>query len=358
MNNVEKRYGGLVLYLTLNCNLNCTYCFCGKKYKEDMTIETAEAAIAMFDKLSHDHSNITFFGGEPLLKMDLIKKIITLNNTKYHNKFGFSITTNGTLLTNDVYYYLRENNVNVLLSLDGGKKSHDLNRRFYDGNGSWDSIINNVHDFIEDLPVRMTFSRETLSDLFDNISYLYEMGFTNIAFYPAGGDSWTDDDICIFEEEMKKIIDYIYVRYCEGKTTNSHWIDKSIIRHITGKIDSCKPGMNQFSVTPNGDIYPCNHTNFSMDALKLGTIKTGIDEDKVVWLKTQMEKTDAECEECSLKNRCNYCYIGMCEETGFLWKIPDWFCAMNQCVIINSDSLASKLYSEQNPLFMRKFYMS
>lgn len=110
------------------------------------------------------------------------------------------------------------------------------------------------------------------------------------------------------------------------------------------------------SITPHGNIFPCNHTNFDENTLNIGNIHSGLNEEKIQWLKEQIRTADSECEECSLKGRCNYCYINMYEETKNLWQIPDWYCAMNQIVIINSDILAAKLYEENNKYFLHKFY--
>ena len=356
MTESQTRYDNLTLYLTLNCNLNCSYCFCGKKYTQEMSMDTAQKAIALFDKKSMEKSNIAFFGGEPLLKLDLIKKIIELNQNEYKNKFTFSITTNGTLLTENVYSYLRQNNVNVLLSMDGSKESHDLNRKHYDGSGSWDTIFHNIQSFIGELPVRMTFSKTTVEKLFENLVALYELGFASVAFYPASGDEWNEHDFYVFDREIIKFVEYIYNHYCGGRAIHSHWIDKSISRHISGVMDSCNPGVTQFSVLPNGELFPCNHTNFSSKDLQIGSLEKGLDEKKVFWLLEQSKITDEECQDCCLKDRCNYCYINMYEETGELWKIPDWYCRMNQTVIMYADQLASRLYSKRNPAFMKKFY--
>lgn len=352
----KKKYGSMTIYLTLNCNLKCKYCFCGKKYKNEMTHDIIEKILKFYDKISVENANITFFGGEPLLKLDLIRYVIFLNDKYYNSKFRFSITTNGTLLTKEVYNYLRENNVDILLSLDGNKESHDENRKFYTGEGSWATIRYNISEFYRELPIRMTFSKETVRYLYKNISSLYEEGFNNIAFYPASGEDWKESDIDIFNTQVKLLIDYFYHNYCQGKIINSNWIDKSIWRHICDFKDSCSPGINQLSVTPEGNFYPCNHTNFENSTLKIGNIYEGLNIDKIQWIQEQINILNVECNECALKKRCNYCYINMYEETGHLWEIPDWFCNMNQIIILNSDLLATKLYNDKNKYFLKKFY--
>lgn len=353
---IKKRYNSMTLYLTLNCNLECTYCFCGKKYKENMTKETAEQAMDFFNDNCTDKANITFFGGEPLMRMDLIKDIIELNKIKYNNKFKFSITTNGLNLVPNNFKYLVDNNVNILLSLDGDKESQDKNRPQKDGKGSWDIIMKNLEKCEIRLPLRLTISKETLSNLSNNIIKLHKKGFDSITFYPASGVEWKGKDFEIFDSHIHEITKYMYECYSSDKVLKNHWIDKSIQWYIINKSNSCNLGVFQFSVTPNGNIYPCNHTNFEDKLFLLGDINNGIDNDKVKWINKQINISDPECSECSFINRCKYCNMNMYEETKELWKIPDWFCTMNQIVIKHSDDLASKLYKEKNTCFMKRFY--
>ncbi|MDD5901681.1 MAG: radical SAM protein [Lachnospiraceae bacterium] len=353
----KKRYSNMTLYLTLNCNLRCKYCFCGEKYTENMSEGMLEDAMAFFNGICTENATITFFGGEPLMRMDLIRRAITLNKEVYGGKFGFTITTNGLLLTPANYKFLLENRVDVLLSLDGNKESQDVNRPQVNGKGSWDVIMHNIEESDIKLPLRVTISKETLSRMADNVISLYESGFKSIAFYPASGTLWEENDFAEFDRQIKRLCDYIQKCYQNGIEFNNHWIDKSIKWHITnGAQSSCNPGVYQFSVTPSGDLYPCNHTNFEDRLFNIGNIKTGIVEERVAWIQNELSKKDEECSGCVFENRCKYCNINMFEETGFLWKVPEWYCRMNQSVIRHADAMAGELYKQMNKLFMKKFY--
>ena len=50
-------------------------------------------------------------------------------NVKGIKKILFTMTTNGTLMTEDVIEFLVKYEFNLMISLDGDKKSHDINRR-------------------------------------------------------------------------------------------------------------------------------------------------------------------------------------------------------------------------------------
>ena len=60
--------------------------------------------------------------------MEVVKKTVNYARSveKQCNKnFRFTITTNATLLTNDIMKYLEENMVNIVLSIDGRKEVQD-----------------------------------------------------------------------------------------------------------------------------------------------------------------------------------------------------------------------------------------
>jgi len=72
---------------------------------------------------------IAFYGGEPLLRFDLIKNIIELvKNYGKFEKFAYNFTTNGTLLSDHVIKYMVKNNIGVLISLDEPKQIHNRYR--------------------------------------------------------------------------------------------------------------------------------------------------------------------------------------------------------------------------------------
>lgn len=96
-----------------------------------------------------DILNISWFGGEPLLAKDIILDILTFANncTKINNLFSLhsSITTNGYLLTDDIFEQLVKLNVtDYQISMDGPKEFHDQTRIKANGKGTFDRIWNNL----------------------------------------------------------------------------------------------------------------------------------------------------------------------------------------------------------------------
>ena len=355
------KYKTLTLLLTYNCNLACDYCFCGKKKTDNMSEATAKKAIDFFMKNADETVNLVFFGGEPLIQAELIKKLIHYCKENYGERVNYCMTTNGTLLNRENVDMIVQNNIAVTLSVDGMSESHDLHRRFVDGRPSWNIIMDNLrnnHMNKANITLRLTFTKHNVKELAHNIISLHNLGFQRLAFYPAADiqDMFTERDIEEFQEQIDRLITYTYQCYRDNKPINVHWINRSINSHINGGCARCMDGVTQMAITPEGNIYPCNRVDFSENKLCLGNIKDGIEQKKLEWYKAEITKVDPECEGCWLKKRCQGCHIENFTMTGKSWEIPWHYCVMNQYVIKKSDELADKLYFEKNKYFMQVYY--
>lgn len=87
---------------------------------------------------------LDFFGGEPLMNLDVVKKLSVSARSieKEHNKnFRFTMTTNGILLDDDSIDFINREMSNVVLSLDGRKEVNDRLRPTVRKKGSYDIIV-------------------------------------------------------------------------------------------------------------------------------------------------------------------------------------------------------------------------
>ena len=116
------------LVISRDCNLDCNYCFEGKKSKDKMQLIYINQIIEFIDSYlkenfiyTKDYVRIDFNGGEPLLNENFIFAFI--NHAKSINKtYNYSITTNGTLLSKKIISFIKENNINLQISLDGKQR--------------------------------------------------------------------------------------------------------------------------------------------------------------------------------------------------------------------------------------------
>ena len=156
----------LILGTTERCNLCCEYCcyrgnFDGFRKHENRSMPFEVAAKAVDDYLTNrpgaypDLLPITFYGGEPLLELDLMKRIVRYADdlaARSGKKVAYSVTTNGTLLDDETVDYLVGRDIMVIVSFDGARTSHDRYRIFPDGAGSFDLIRANLERFARRYP--------------------------------------------------------------------------------------------------------------------------------------------------------------------------------------------------------------
>ena len=151
---LKTRIAQMTLQVTKQCNLRCEYCAYSGQYgrnrthsNERMSFETAKKAIDFYIEHTRELSEIIlgFYGGEPVLELSMIKECVDyISNKVEGKKIKFTVTTNGTLLSDSTVDFLVENDFLLNISLDGSRIEHDRNRRFQNGSGSFDTIISNI----------------------------------------------------------------------------------------------------------------------------------------------------------------------------------------------------------------------
>ena len=129
---LKQRTSGVVKALCLHvahtCNLNCAYCFASQgKYHGDRAIMSYEVGKRALDFLvehsgSRRNLEVDFFGGEPLMNFDVVKRLVAYARSiegEKNKNFRFTLTTNGMLVDDDVIDFCNRECANVVLSLDG-----------------------------------------------------------------------------------------------------------------------------------------------------------------------------------------------------------------------------------------------
>ena len=147
----------LSLAVAQKCNLGCAYCYAHQGdfggAAKNMPVETALRAVALLfsEVLPGDRVNLAFLGGEPLINREVIHKATqhAAEMAKQTNaRVNFSITTNGTLLSDSDAHFFESYGFAVTISLDGLQRTHDALRPFKGGSGTFDRIIANVRPLL------------------------------------------------------------------------------------------------------------------------------------------------------------------------------------------------------------------
>jgi uncharacterized protein len=179
------------LALTLQCNLACTYCYINKSQKQ-MSPETAGHIVDFIFQSTPlgEKIDIGFFGGEPLLEVELIKTIvgmITGHRLYDSQRVLFSVITNGTLFSDEIAAFLKQHNITLGISCDGPPRIQDFSRVFADGSGSSGIVEANIRKalhFFPFMPVNAVYRPETLRFLPEVIDYFTGLGVRNIYLNP------------------------------------------------------------------------------------------------------------------------------------------------------------------------------
>lgn len=290
----------LCLHIAHTCNLNCSYCFAsqGKYHGERalMSFEVGKRALDFLIENSGTRRNleVDFFGGEPLMNFDVVKKLVeyarSIEKEKGKN-FRFTLTTNGVLVDDDVIDFANKEMSNVVLSLDGRKEVHDRYRVDYQGSGSYDTIVPKFQKFVKARGGKNYYMRGTFThanpDFLEDIKTMLNLGFTELSMEPvvaAEGDeaALTEEDKPVVMKQYEELAELMLKRDKEGKpfTFYHYMIDLAGGPCIYKRISGCGSGTEYMAVTPWGDLYPC-HQFVGDEKFKLGDIWHGVENKEI-----------------------------------------------------------------------------
>lgn len=339
----------MCLNVSHTCNLSCNYCFAkGGRYhgpEATMTWDVAKAAIDFLLENSGSHYNldIDFFGGEPLLNFDLVKKTVAYAKSKedeYNKHFNFTLTTNGVLLDDEIIDYLNENMKNVVLSLDGRKEKHDEFRKTLDGRGSFDKIVPKFQKLVQkrgdkEYYMRGTFTANNL-DFTEDIKTYLDLGFKRTSLEPVVGNS--KEDYALKDEHLEKIYDE-YEKLADMMIDGIDKDDEFIFYHymidlnngpcVHKRISGCGSGTEYMAVTPMGDLFPC-HQFVGNDDFKIGNVFDGIGNfDLIEDFKKNNLYSQEKCKDCWAQMYCSGgCAANNFNATGDINEIYDYGCKL------------------------------
>jgi len=330
----ESYIKALCLNIIHDCNLRCKYCFADEgEYhgaRKVMSAEVGKRAIDFVIEKSGPRKNIEvdLFGGEPLMAFDTIKEIVEYakEQEKLHKKLiRFTMTTNATLLNDEIMKYMDENMGNIVLSIDGRKSVNDKVRTRIDGSGSYDRILPNIQKMVnmrdksKSYYVRGTFTRGN-TDFYEDVKHMADLGFKEISIEPVVLPnehelSLREEDLPIIFEQYDKLYADMLQRHKDGTDFKFYHfnIDLQGGPCVYKRISGCGAGHEYVAITPDGDIYPCHQFVGNEDFL-MGDIYKGISNEKMVQeFKTAHVYNKPKCNECWAKFYCS----GGCQANNF-----------------------------------------
>ena len=364
----------LVLLVSQDCNMKCKYCF-AQEYKEKthMDIETAKKAVRIFLELyPNKFKSILFFGGEPLLRFDVIKETVQFVN-EFCQSYQitaprFGIVTNGTLITPQIIDFFQKNKFIVTVSLDGPPEVNDFQRVFPSGNGSYDQIIHKI-SMMEDKNIRIgveaTFTKKHIEEgisVKSTLKYLHKIGAETIHLMPVYGMC---EDLLLPKDSINDIKN----SFKDGVSFTLHSLMTSdpitfqyvnyIIESLITKIPVehiCYAGIGTLTVDANGDVYPCYL--LMENNLFMGNI-FDYDFPGECFLKNRellqnhTREHVPQCRECWAKEICLSCYGIEFFSNKSLGSPSEQFCDIQKAMI--EETLVKLGEFRNSPILWQKF---
>jgi len=352
---LENKIKKITLQVTQNCNLRCSYCIYSGMYEQrshtnkTMSYETMKESVDFLMKHSTNSEmvDIGFYGGEPLLAFNNIKSLLTYIKTKYpYKKVTYSMTTNGTIFNDEIIEFLSDNNVSLMISIDGPKELHDKNRVFINGKGSFEPMMENLlyiknknPEFFE----KITFSTviapgndyKCITDFF-NASDVIE----DTSFFSTTINDYNSKETIQYEESF--FINYriqrtkmllaalgIISKDQVSKLLSSEMVIISRFHKDLGMSGGltkmahpggpCIPGAHRLMVDVNGNLYPCERVSETSESMCIGSLDSGFNLDKARAILNIGQITSEECKECWNFIHCNMC-AAAADDSGKLSK--------------------------------------
>ena len=339
----------LCMNVSHECNMTCSYCFAqngGYGGGESlMSFETGKSAIDFLLENSGNRKNldIDFFGGEPLLNWDVVKRIVNYAREKERDgekKFRFTLTTNGLLIDENVIEFTKREMHNVVLSLDGRREVHDAMRKLHGGAGSYKIVLPKIKRLVEarggkGYYIRGTYTRSNL-DFVDDILHLADLGFTELSMEPVIAKPYTQyalrkNDLPKLFEQYELLAAEMIKRKTEGRgfTFYHFMLDLTGGPCVYKRIRGCGVGTEYLAVNPAGELYPCHQFVGDRNFL-LGDIWHGIINKE---LRGEFENcgiySRVECMNCWARLYCSGgCAANACNETGSIAGVYEIGCEL------------------------------
>lgn len=333
------------LYLAEACNLRCRYCYVNANDALDnglMPWAVARRAIDFAFARAGDAESVhvTFFGGEPLLNKPVLKQAIDYSQrlgADQGKRVTYSMTTNATLLDDEIITLIKRYNFGLMISLDGPKDVQDRMRPFAAGKGSYDTAARNIKRLMarrRAVTVRCTLSNQDL-DRPKIVQFLEDFGFTRVAMSRCTGKAGSlgaydigPEENAVLHTQDDFFAERLFDQLSRGERIKFNpWA--SVVRTIHDKQNRrmrCGVGRGCTTVGIDGRLYPC-HRYVGMDNYVLGHVESGIDREKFVDYLRGYFGTKRLCETCWAINLCGgYCpwYVSAADGT---FPYPEaWWC--------------------------------
>lgn len=334
---------------TYKCNLKCPYCYEGqnknnsiiKKENTDKIVHFIENTIKE-SAIPIKRLTISLFGGEPTLCYDSISSFCSKVDklaSKYNTELYFGMTTNFTIVNENLLSLIKKYNINTQVTIDGTKEHHDTRRITIAGKGTYDIIVNNLKKAVsfglKDLiTIRINTDENNLEgceSVFEEmIKYSNDVYFGILNSYKDRNDSYGNN--CLIGASINKaFIEKLLLLY------KKHNLEIPV---KFGKQNPCSINTyNKFMIDLNLNVYKCDLL-LNIDEYKVGVINDDGCFEKNNNYYNQMSSTPFKYQKCVKCKFLPMCARG-CPGERILKEgirngdIPPGYCEINETILVN-----------------------
>lgn len=325
-----------------------------------MSPETGRRALDLFFPFFTKTYNLIFYGGEPLLRFPVLKTIVKLaceRNRIFEKKARFSITTNGSLLDDDILDFLKEYSFHVELSFDG--LAQNIQRK----KNSFDNLVGLLKKLLGTPEIRLevnsVFTPETVGLLADSMDFMIRLGIPRIRLSFSTIKGWDTGSQQKLQTELKKLEGILSAFYEENRFIPV----LGYVKEDSTGIFTCMAGQDRLSVDCDGGVLGCdlfreylirNKNPSEIEKYSLGTLDELIPDPTGIFDRTSshyarltqdhFRSADKKCFLCSDLKYCGACPVNSFLSGGSLFDIPPFLCRLNRIRIRSKKRFWEKIH--------------
>jgi uncharacterized protein len=349
------QFTGAYLFITNRCNLRCGYCYVPQQDPQDISPQVVRWTLDFLVKHSgaQRRLGVALFGGEPLLVWEATRaarEVLAEGARRYGKRVGFTLVTNGLLLTPDRAQDVIERNGFIHISFDG---PDDSQRCFANGQLSFPRLLEalrGLREVIRRRPdrflARVALGKHNL-DVVKTVRAAADLGFRQVHLEPVSGDSPSAVDaetVPAVRDALLALADWLLAERAAGRQAPT-------VTPLSGMADRmadgpcvddwrpcCQAGRSQLAVGQGGELYFCNGW-YRDPRFQVGQLPGGLFAGALDWVQAAERQARAKCGQCDLRHFCaSFCWKANLQHTGSLGS-PDPL----GCEIANAFAAAARV---------------
>ncbi|PKM44725.1 MAG: hypothetical protein CVV05_09225 [Gammaproteobacteria bacterium HGW-Gammaproteobacteria-1] len=271
---MHNSLSNVYLLLSQKCNLSCSYCYAnGGDFGQEsrlMGSRVLRRALERMLPLADEVLVVSFFGGEPLLNFERMQEAVAIGDGLAREsgvELRYALTTNGTVVTDEIIAFLKAHVDYVAVSLDGEVRLNDRERRFRNGTrGVHDAVCATLARFREAgirFGIRGTVTEDGAGMVDATTRYLRGLGADSVRIVPAfHADGWPLPALDVLAESMCALELEALAQVARGEEpVRGESFYKTLACTIGGerRDHPCAAGDAMLAVAVDGGVYPCDH---------------------------------------------------------------------------------------------------